>query len=104
MIPLDWLRSLKQASGQPFLADSFARYGYLPNPANSAGLPVGFTAKIEMIIAPMLVLFGAEPDHKTRKTLDMCFCRHVTSGLTPLSWLRCFQPVYLMRYLQRFYE
>jgi hypothetical protein len=44
MIPLTWLRALKQANGQPFLADSLARYGYLPNPANSNGLPVGFTA------------------------------------------------------------
>src|SRR5262245_35211455 len=44
MIPLAWRRALKQANGQPFLADSLARYGYLPNPANSDQLPVGFTA------------------------------------------------------------
>jgi hypothetical protein len=44
MIPLDWLRALKQANGQPFLADSLSRYGYLPNPSNPNGLPVGFTA------------------------------------------------------------
>src|SRR2546423_1498474 len=44
MIPLNWLRALKQANGQPFMADSLGRYGYLPNPANSNGLPVGFTA------------------------------------------------------------
>jgi hypothetical protein len=44
MIPLGWLRALKQPNGQPFLGDSLARYGYLPNPANSNGLPVGFTA------------------------------------------------------------
>jgi hypothetical protein len=44
MIPLAWLRSLKQADGQPFLSDSLARYGYLPNPANTNGLPIGFTA------------------------------------------------------------
>jgi hypothetical protein len=44
MIPLAWLRALKQPNGQPFLADSLARYGYLPNPANRDGLPVGFTA------------------------------------------------------------
>jgi mono/diheme cytochrome c family protein len=35
--------AFKQANGQPFLADSLARYGYLPNPANGNGLPVGFT-------------------------------------------------------------
>jgi hypothetical protein len=44
MIPLNWLRSLKQANGQPFLSDNLARYGYLANPANSNGLPIGFTA------------------------------------------------------------
>jgi hypothetical protein len=44
MIPLAWLQALKQANGQPFLADSLARYGYLPNPANNNGLPVGFNA------------------------------------------------------------
>jgi hypothetical protein len=44
MIPLAWLRALKQPNGQPFLADSLGRYGYLPNPANSDQLPVGFTA------------------------------------------------------------
>src|SRR5580693_8297649 len=44
MIPLAWLRALKQPNGQPFLSDSLVRYGYLPNPANSDQLPVGFTA------------------------------------------------------------
>ena len=34
MIPLAWLQALKQPNGQPFLADSLSRYGYLPNPAN----------------------------------------------------------------------
>jgi hypothetical protein len=44
MIPLAWLQALKQSNGQAFLADSLARYGYLPNPSNNNGLPVGFTA------------------------------------------------------------
>ena len=43
MIPLAWLQALKQSNGQPFLADSLSRYGYLANPASSIGLPVGFT-------------------------------------------------------------
>jgi hypothetical protein len=43
MIPLAWLRNLQQSNGQPFLADNLARYGYLANPANHNGLPVGFT-------------------------------------------------------------
>jgi cytochrome c553 len=44
IMPLIWMSALKQADGQPFLADSLGRYGYLPDP-NSAtpGLPVGFT-------------------------------------------------------------
>src|SRR5438445_8161533 len=45
MIPLAWLQALKQSNGLPCLADSLARYGYLPNdPPNSNGLPIGFTA------------------------------------------------------------
>jgi hypothetical protein len=44
IMPLSWLEALKQSNGSPFLADSLGRYGYLPNPANSNGLPVGFTA------------------------------------------------------------
>jgi hypothetical protein len=44
IMPLSWLEALKQSDESPFLADSLARYGYLPNPANSDGLPVGFTA------------------------------------------------------------
>ncbi|MEA3034866.1 MAG: hypothetical protein QOH04_625 [Sphingomonadales bacterium] len=43
MIPLAWLRALKTPNGQPFLGDGLARYGYLPNPASPAGLPIGFT-------------------------------------------------------------
>jgi hypothetical protein len=44
IMPLAWFRALKQPDGQPFLADSLSRYGYLPNPANTNGLPIGFTA------------------------------------------------------------
>ena len=44
MMPLAWLRALQQPNGQPFLADNLTRYGYLPNPLNSNGLPVGFSA------------------------------------------------------------
>ena len=44
MIPLAWLNALTQANGQPFAGDALARYGYLPNPDNPHGLPVGFTA------------------------------------------------------------
>lgn len=46
MIPLRWLQALKQRDRKtPFLADSLARYGYLPNMDSPvAGLPVGFQA------------------------------------------------------------
>lgn len=42
-IPLAWLRAIKAPDGQPFLADQLARYGYLPNPFATNGLPIGFT-------------------------------------------------------------
>jgi hypothetical protein len=44
VIPLAWIRALKQPNGDPFLSDGLARYGYLSNPANKHGLPVGFMA------------------------------------------------------------
>lgn len=43
MIPLKWINALKQANGEPFMAANLDRYGYLPNPASTLGLPVGFT-------------------------------------------------------------
>jgi mono/diheme cytochrome c family protein len=43
LIPLAWLEALARADGQPFLADSLARYGYLPSPASDHRLPVGFS-------------------------------------------------------------
>lgn len=44
IMPLRWISALKQADGQPFMAESLGRYGYLPNKASKpAGLPVGFT-------------------------------------------------------------
>jgi mono/diheme cytochrome c family protein len=44
LIPLRWIVALKQSNGAPFMADSLARYGYLPNETSSPpGLPVGFT-------------------------------------------------------------
>jgi mono/diheme cytochrome c family protein len=44
IMPLAWMKALKQPDGTPFLADGLARYGYLPNIADpSATLPVGFT-------------------------------------------------------------
>jgi len=45
IMPLRWIAALKLPDGQPFMADSLGRYGYLPNPdSEPPGLPVGFTA------------------------------------------------------------
>src|ERR1700753_2303349 len=44
LIRLSWMKALIAKDGQPFLADSMSRYGFLPNPDNRAGLPVGFDA------------------------------------------------------------
>ena len=46
MIPLKWIKALKQPNGDPFMAANLDRYGYLPNPASTAGLPVGFTTNV----------------------------------------------------------
>jgi len=44
LIPLRWASALKQANGEPFMANSLSRYGYLPNEtSNPPGLPVGFS-------------------------------------------------------------
>ncbi|SDA13183.1 hypothetical protein SAMN05216315_10427 [Nitrosospira sp. Nsp18] len=44
IMPLRWISSLKQPNGEPFMADSLSRYGYLPNKTSKpAGLPIGFT-------------------------------------------------------------
>lgn len=44
VMPLAWVRALDGPGGQPFLADSLTRYGYLVNPATTTGLPIGFTS------------------------------------------------------------
>ena len=43
-MPLPWMAALKQPNGEPFMAASLSRYGYLPNEdSQPPGLPVGFT-------------------------------------------------------------
>jgi hypothetical protein len=44
LINLAWLQALKRSDGQPFLSDGLSRYGFLPNPGNTANLPVGIHA------------------------------------------------------------
>src|SRR6202012_4656363 len=68
MIPLAWLQALKQPNGQPFLEGSLARYGYLPNPARSNGLPAGFTAS------------GAAGLQIVGMTCSACHTRQITAN------------------------
>jgi hypothetical protein len=68
MIPLPWLQALKQPNGQPFLADSLARYGYLPNPDNINGLPVGFNAS------------GSAGVQVVGMVCSACHTRQITAG------------------------
>src|SRR6266852_1216757 len=46
LMPLKWINALKQPNGEPFMAANLDRYGYLPNPASTKGLPVGFTTNV----------------------------------------------------------
>lgn len=65
LIPLAWLKALKQRDGQPFLAESLQRYGYLANPASGIGLPVGFTSA------------GTAGDEKVGLTCAACHTRQI---------------------------
>ena len=67
MIPLSWLQALKQPNGQPFLADNLTRYGYLENPVNTNGLPIGFTAS------------GATGSQTVGMTCAACHTRQITA-------------------------
>lgn len=67
MMPLAWLQALKQLNGQPFLADNLVRYGYLANPANHNGLPVGFTTS------------GATGIEIVGMTCSACHARQITA-------------------------
>ena len=45
IMPVRWMKALKQPNGDPFLANNLTRYGYLSNDENPTSiLPVGFTA------------------------------------------------------------
>ncbi|NEX00233.1 hypothetical protein DY467_26030, partial [Rhodopseudomonas sp. BR0G17] len=67
MIPLSWLKALRQPDGQPFLDASLSRYGYLPNPANPDGLPVGFTTS------------GASGSEIVGMTCSACHTRQISA-------------------------
>lgn len=46
LYPLSWLKALTDEDGQPFIA-SLGRYGFLADPADANGLPVGMTVSDE---------------------------------------------------------
>ncbi len=73
MIPLAWLKALKRpGNDQPFLEGGLASYGYLPNPANPDGLPVGFNA------------VGAGADRIIGMTCSACHTRQINIAGQPL--------------------
>ena len=71
MIPLAWLLALKQPSGASFTEDHLARYGYLPNPDGTAGLPVGFPAS------------GPQGNEVVGMTCSACHTREITVSGQP---------------------
>jgi hypothetical protein len=69
IMPLVWFEALQQPNGEPFNADSLARYGYLPNPASpTPGLPVGFTVN------------GTGSDTAVGMTCAACHTRQIVFG------------------------
>ncbi len=66
MIALEWLRALLQPDDSGPLANSLARYGYLPNAKSAAGLPVGFTAS------------GPQGAQQVGMTCSACHTRQIT--------------------------
>ena len=69
IMPLSWFEALLQPNGQPFLAASLSRYGYLPNSASpTPGLPVGFTVN------------GSGADTMVGMTCAACHTRQISSG------------------------
>lgn len=71
LIPRAWLDALRQPGGRPFLDGALARYGYLPNPENPLGLPVGFTQAASSF-GPMVGM-----------TCAACHTRQLEMGGTP---------------------
>lgn len=56
LIPLRWIAALDQPGGEPFMADSLSRYGYLANELGDIpGVPLGFSVA-SSDLGPMLGL------------------------------------------------
>lgn len=71
MIPMAWLRAITTPDGKPFLFDQLQRYGYLPNPFATNGLPIGFTAA------------GPEGNQVAGMTCAACHTRNIEVNGTP---------------------
>jgi cytochrome c5 len=65
IMPLRWMQALKQPNGEPFMAESLGRYGYLPN-SDIPGMPIGFTVA------------GASGGEVVGMTCSACHTRQIT--------------------------
>lgn len=69
IMPISWMRALKLPSGEAFLNDALARYGYLPMEGRAdADLPVGFTTN------------GTGADMAVGMTCAACHTRQIDVG------------------------
>ena len=74
IIPYAWIVALNQPNGLPFMRDSLARYGYLPNAKsikNPEGLPVGFLVAKSDLLGPQFSM-----------TCSACHTRQLTVANT----------------------
>ncbi len=55
--PLTWLKALENENGKPFLQD-LERLGFLPDPDNKDGLPVGLTSGVTIGLEPLGPMVG----------------------------------------------
>jgi hypothetical protein len=65
IMPLRWMTALKQPDGEPFMAESLGRYGYLPN-SDIPGMPIGFT------------IAGSSGSEIVGMTCSACHTRQIT--------------------------
>ena len=55
--PLTWMKALETVDGKPFL-DDVERMGFLPDPENKDGLPVGLTSGVTIGMEPLGAMVG----------------------------------------------
>lgn len=69
IMPLRWMQALKQPNGEPFMAESLGRYGYLPN-SEIPGMPIGFAVA------------GSSGGEVIGMTCSACHTRQITAANT----------------------